>query len=208
MTPITRAGLGICYWTRGRQASLLAAGRPHAQYPCHHESLTWQFYGCSTGSQCMPNRGGYTQSGGLTQDGNPSDQPLADRQLMSCREPYDSRICLDWDHDTAAEGWLSLRRSRLRKSEIAGQSPFASSQGALCKTVGLAYVGSNPTPATIKLAGQTRPGWAGSRALRERSRVTAPCAGRLGCGPCSCWPGCCRRRERLAALASDAGERG
>jgi hypothetical protein len=57
----------------------------------------------------------------------------------------DSRICLDWDHDTAAEGWLSLRRSRLRKPEIAGQSPFASSQGALCKTVGLAYVGANPT---------------------------------------------------------------
>jgi hypothetical protein len=27
---------------------------------------------------------------------------------------------------------------------------------AVCKTVGLAYVGSNPTPATIKLAGQTR----------------------------------------------------
>jgi hypothetical protein len=25
-----------------------------------------------------------------------------------------------------------------------------------CKTVGLAYVGSNPTPATIKLAGQAR----------------------------------------------------
>ena len=29
-------------------------------------------------------------------------------------------------------------------------------KGAVCKTVGLAYVGSNPTPATIKLAGQTR----------------------------------------------------
>ena len=27
---------------------------------------------------------------------------------------------------------------------------------AVCKTVGLAYVGSNPTPVTIKLAGQTR----------------------------------------------------
>jgi len=32
---------------------------------------------------------------------------------------------------------------------------------AHCKTVGLAYVGSNPTPATIKLAGQTRSGGPG-----------------------------------------------
>jgi hypothetical protein len=31
----------------------------------------------------------------------------------------------------------------------------------VCKTVGLAYVGSNPTPATIKLAGQTRSGGPG-----------------------------------------------
>ena len=30
------------------------------------------------------------------------------------------------------------------------------SRETVCKTVGLAYVGLNPTPATIKLAGQAR----------------------------------------------------
>jgi hypothetical protein len=74
--------------------------------------------------------------------------------------------------------------------------------GAPCKTVGLAYVGSNPTPATDKLAGQTPSQWAGSYALRERFAVTAPCAGRLGCGPCSDWSGCCERGEWLAVLGA------
>ena len=41
----------------------------------------------------------------------------------------DSRIWLDWDHDTMAEGWLSVRRSKLTKAEIAGQSPFAIIRG-------------------------------------------------------------------------------
>ena len=36
------------------------------------------------------------------------------------------------------------------------QTHVAELEQAVCKTVGLAYVGSNPTPATIKLAGQTR----------------------------------------------------
>ena len=44
---------------------------------------------------------------------------------------------------------------------------------AVCKTVGLAYVGSNPAPATIKLAGQTRSSGPGlmpsGSGLRKRS---------------------------------------
>jgi hypothetical protein len=43
---------------------------------------------------------------------------------------------------------------------------------------------------------------AGSRAFRERCRITAPCGGCLGCGPYSGWSGCCRSRERLAVLAA------
>ncbi len=42
----------------------------------------------------------------------------------------------------------------LNRSAAAGQGACA--WMAVCKTIGLAYVGSNPTLATIKLAGQTR----------------------------------------------------
>lgn len=52
-------------------------------------------------------------------------------------------------------------------------------------------------------AGQTRSSWPDLiRPHRERFAVTAPCAGRLDCGPCSGWSGCCTRREWLAALAA------
>ena len=77
----------------------------------------------------------------------------------------------------------------------------------VCKTVGLAYVGSNPTPATIKLAGQTRS--RGPGLMRCGSGLgTAPRAGHLGYGPCSGWSGRCERGERLAALGSVAVARG
>src|SRR5216683_6979338 len=50
-------------------------------------------------------------------------------------------------------------------------------KGAVCKTVGLAYVGSNPTPATSKSAAQTRSGGPGlvrsGSGLKYRCRCLA-----------------------------------
>ena len=78
-------------------------------------------------------------------------------------------------------------------------------KGAVCKTVGLAYVGSNPTPATIKLAGQTRsvgPGLvrcgSGLRVPLPRSHASVAFPVRAGQGAVSTGSGwrhssrCCR----------------
>ena len=57
----------------------------------------------------------------------------------------------------AADGVAGgLRAVTLPALTTASTAAIAAMLGAVCKTVGLAYVGSNPTPATIKLAGQTR----------------------------------------------------
>jgi len=74
---------------------------------------------------------------------------------------------------------------------------MAASGQAVCKTVGLAYVGSNSTPATIKLAGQTRP------VGRVSCVAGAACGNRSQCGTSRLQSlfglsGCCKRREWLA----------
>ena len=73
--------------------------------------------------------------------------------------------------------------------------------GAPCKTVGLAYVGSNPTPATTN--SQVRPGPLG-RVSCVAGAVwgTVPQATRVGCRPCSGWSGCCEHGEWLAVLGA------
>jgi hypothetical protein len=71
-------------------------------------------------------------------------------------------------------------------SQVAGHGSIRAV--TVCKTVGLAYVGSNPTPATIKLAGQTRS--RGPGLMRCGSGLgTAPRAGHLGYGPYLGWSG-------------------
>jgi hypothetical protein len=77
--------------------------------------------------------------------------------------------------------------------------------GAYCKTVGLAYVGSNPTPATSKAAAQTRSG--GPGLVRRGSGLGQPLpmqdapvlflvrTGQDAVGAWGCWersPRCCR----------------
>ena len=48
----------------------------------------------------------------------------------------------------------SMNRRLDMHAQVSGRRAYA--WMAVCKTVGLAYAGSNPAPATIKLAGQTR----------------------------------------------------
>jgi hypothetical protein len=73
----------------------------------------------------------------------------------------------------------------MEKQQVSGYSGGPGS--AHCKTVGLAYVGSNPTPATIKTPGQAWYRAILPRRLRERSEIPL----RLSGGPrgSRVWPG-------------------
>jgi hypothetical protein len=61
--------------------------------------------------------------------------------------------------------WLSVQAVKRRAVFLQVNTRARPCPGAFCKTVGSAYVGSNPTPATSKLA-RDPVHWAGSRALR------------------------------------------
>jgi hypothetical protein len=56
---------------------------------------------------------------------------------------------------------MGLQRRRRMGASMLVRYTAAVPAGTVCKTVGLAYVGSNPTPATRKHAGQTRSGGPG-----------------------------------------------
>src|SRR5712664_2396376 len=70
----------------------------------------------------------------------------------------------------------------------------------ICKTVGLAYVGSNPTPATSESAGQTGPVGRVS-CVEGASGIIARRAGRSCAGHGLGWSASCRRGSGLGSVA-------
>jgi hypothetical protein len=74
--------------------------------------------------------------------------------------------------------WDSGVNHQCPNCPAAGQATNETVTGAVCKTVGSAYVGSNPTPATVKP--QVRAGDAGLRHRlfgAERSGLRTACSG-------------------------------